>query len=72
VEYSSNPTWYVLQALPYLMDFPYECAEQTFNRFYANALAAQIVNRIPALRPVFEQWRNTDSAALLMRLIRIS
>ncbi|MBI1780461.1 MAG: hypothetical protein HYR66_03730 [Sphingobacteriales bacterium] len=40
VEYTSNPAWYAVQALPYLMEYPYECAEQTFNRYYANALAA--------------------------------
>ena len=36
VEYTSNPAWYAVQALPYLMEYPYECAEQTFNRYYAN------------------------------------
>jgi uncharacterized protein YfaS (alpha-2-macroglobulin family) len=29
VEYTSNPAWYAVQALPYLMEYPYECAEQT-------------------------------------------
>jgi hypothetical protein len=42
IEYTSNPAWYAVQALPYLMDYPYECAEQTFNRYYANTLASYI------------------------------
>src|SRR6185369_7015872 len=25
VEYTSNPAWYAVQALPYLMEYPYEC-----------------------------------------------
>ncbi|MBC7874349.1 MAG: alpha-2-macroglobulin, partial [Ferruginibacter sp.] len=29
VEYTSNPAWYAVQALPYLMEYPYDCAEQT-------------------------------------------
>jgi uncharacterized protein YfaS (alpha-2-macroglobulin family) len=68
VEYTTNPVWYAVQSLPYLMEFPYECAEQTFNRFYANALASHIVQVSPALQSIFEKWKNTDTAALLSNL----
>lgn len=68
IEYSSNPAWYAVQALPYLMEYPYECAEQTWNRYYANALATSVANSSPKLRQVFEQWKNTDTAALLSNL----
>lgn len=56
LEVTSNPTWYVLQALPYLMEFPYECAEQTFARYYANALALHIVNQHDDIEKVFKSW----------------
>ena len=39
LEISSNPVWYAIQALPYLMEFPHECTEQLVNRFFANSLA---------------------------------
>ena len=68
VEYSSNPAWYAVQALPYLMEYPYECAEQSFNRYYANAIASFIVNASPAIKAVFEKWKITDTAALLSNL----
>lgn len=68
VEYTSNPAWYAVQALPYLMEYPYECAEQTFNRFYANALATKIANSTPKLKAVFEKWKTTDTTALLSNL----
>ncbi len=68
VEFTANPAWYAVQALPYLMEYPYECAEQTFNRFYGNALASKIVNSSPRLRQVFDSWRMTDTAALLSNL----
>jgi uncharacterized protein YfaS (alpha-2-macroglobulin family) len=68
VEYTSNPAWYAVQALPYLMEYPYECAEQTFNRFYANALAQYIVKKSPRIAQVFEQWNTKDTAALLSNL----
>ena len=47
LEMTSNPAWYAVQALPYLMEFPYECNEQTFARYYANALATRV--EIPIL-----------------------
>ena len=61
IEYTSNPAWYAVQALPYLAEFPYECAEQTFNRYYANILATNIANSSPRIKAVFSKWL-TDSA----------
>ncbi len=68
VEYTSNPAWYAVQALPYLMEYPYECAEQIFNRYYANTLASYITKASPKIKAVFEQWKNVDTAALLSNL----
>ncbi|MCF0073682.1 MG2 domain-containing protein [Dyadobacter sp. CY261] len=61
VEYSSNPAWYAVQSLPYLMEYPYECAEQTWNRYYANTLASHIVNSSPRIAQVFKSWKGTDA-----------
>ncbi|RYZ48743.1 MAG: hypothetical protein EOP49_17860, partial [Sphingobacteriales bacterium] len=47
IEYTANPAWYAVKSLPYLMEYPYECAEQVFNRYYATALAAHIVGKSP-------------------------
>jgi uncharacterized protein YfaS (alpha-2-macroglobulin family) len=66
LEITSNPAWYAVQALPYLMEYPYECNEQTFSRYYANALANHIVNSNPRIKEVFNQWQHTD--ALLSNL----
>jgi len=48
-------------SLPYLMEFPHQCTEQIFNRYYANALGQFIVNSDPKIKQVFEQWRGTDA-----------
>ncbi len=56
INYTANPIWEAIRALPYLMEYPYECVEQTFNRFYANALGTYIVNRDPKIKKVFEAW----------------
>ena len=61
VQMVSQPAWYAVMALPYLMEYPHECSEQTFNRLYANALARHIANSDPKIRRVFDQWKNTPA-----------
>ncbi|WP_338359672.1 alpha-2-macroglobulin family protein, partial [Yeosuana marina] len=61
LEITSNPAWYAVQALPYLMEYPYECNEQTFSRYYANVLASHIVNSNPRIQEVFNQWKNSNA-----------
>jgi uncharacterized protein YfaS (alpha-2-macroglobulin family) len=68
IEFTSNPVWYAVQALPYLMEYPYECAEQTWNRFYANALASHITQKLPRIQQVMQQWKIKDTAALMSNL----
>ncbi len=48
-------------ALPYLMEYPYECTEQTFNRLYANSLARHIAAGDPKIRRIFDQWKGTEA-----------
>ncbi len=66
LEVTSNPVWYAVQALPYLMEYPYECAEQTFARFYANSMASHVANSSPKIQEVFEAWKSSE--ALLSNL----
>ena len=40
------------------LQFPYECAEQTFSRFYANALAEDILAKNPQVENVFKSWKS--------------
>ena len=61
LEFTSNPTWYAVQAIPYLVEYPYECAEQIFSRLYANSLSMHIVKSNPVIKKVFEKWRGTDA-----------
>ncbi len=66
LEITSNPAWYAVQALPYLMEYPYECSEQVFSRYYANTLASHIANSNPSIQEVFKHWASSD--ALLSNL----
>lgn len=61
VQMASNPSWYAVMALPYLMEYPHECSEQVFNRLYANSIGGHIVGSNPKIKRIFEQWRGTDA-----------
>ncbi|TWT80819.1 MG2 domain protein [Planctomycetes bacterium CA13] len=61
LQMTSNPSWYAVMALPYLMEYPHQCSEQTFNRLYANALARHIANSDPKIERIFELWRGTPA-----------
>jgi uncharacterized protein YfaS (alpha-2-macroglobulin family) len=67
-EFTANPVWYAVQALPYMMEYPYECAEQTFNRFYSNTIASHIANSSPKIQNVFNAWGNSQPDAFLSNL----
>ena len=58
LEFTSNPAWYAIKSLPYLMEYPHACNEQLFNRYFANALASKIANSSPKIKKVFESWKS--------------
>lgn len=60
MEITANPTWLAIQSLPYLMQYRYDCNEQTFSKLYANAIALHIVNHNPTIAETYEKWR-TDT-----------
>lgn len=68
VEFTSNPAWYAVQALPYLTEQKHENAEQVFNRYFANALASEIANSAPEVRQIIEKWKHSDTSAFLSNL----
>jgi hypothetical protein len=44
------------------MQYEHEGAEQTFARFYANALASIVINSNPKIATIFETWRKTENS----------
>lgn len=61
VQMVSHPAWYAVMALPYLMEYPYECSEQLFNRLFANTLASHIAKFDPKIRRTFDLWKGTEA-----------
>ncbi|MEZ4985753.1 MAG: alpha-2-macroglobulin family protein [Saprospiraceae bacterium] len=62
LDITSNPAWEAIKALPYLQEYPYDCTEQMVNRYYANALATQVVTKYPQVKTIFESWRRSDAS----------
>ncbi len=65
LEYTSNPTWLAIQALPYLMEYEHECAEQTFARYYANTIALDVLNNNPKIATYFENLKTETAVSEL-------
>ncbi len=68
VEFTSNPAWYAVKALPYLNEPKMENASNLFHRYYANALSSFIINSNPKIKSVFESWRNITPDAFYSNL----
>ncbi|MDA7803134.1 MG2 domain-containing protein, partial [Crocinitomix sp.] len=68
LEFTSNPAWYAIQAMPYMMEYPHECAEQTFTRYYSNAIATHIMNSNPKVKEVIDKWGQDSPDAFLSNL----
>ena len=66
LEFTQNPVWYAIQALPYLMKHENECSQEIFSRYYANVLASYIVNSSPKIKKVFDHWRNSKTSIELL------
>ncbi len=45
----------VLDALPYLVEYPHECTEQTLNRFLSTGIVASLFDRYPSVERMAEQ-----------------
>src|SRR4030095_14068958 len=51
----------VLQALPYLVNYPYECTEQTLNRFVSTGILSSLFVRYPAVAKMAAEMAKRDT-----------
>jgi hypothetical protein len=64
LEYSSNPAWYAIQALPTLLERSEESSDYTFNRYYADRLGSAILHSSPAIARVMVEWGKDTTGPL--------
>jgi hypothetical protein len=67
LEVATQPAWYIVKALPYLLENNNPTAEQVSNRLFANQLSFHILQQFPAIKQVIEQWKK-DTTALQSKL----
>lgn len=57
VEFTGNPAWYAVQALPVLSQPTTDNAVSWATAFYANSLAGYIADSQPRIKSVFDSWK---------------
>lgn len=57
IEFTANPAWYAVQALPVVANPQNEDALSWATAYYANSLAACIVKENPRIKQIFDSWK---------------
>lgn len=70
VEFTGNPAWYAVQALPEISEPTSDNAIAWASAFYGNTLASYIANSQPRIQQVFNRWKleEGDKQTLLSQL----
>lgn len=68
-EFTANPIWYAIQALPVLSTPQYDNAIDYFTAYYVNTLAGKIITDNPKIKAIFEQWKVSKSTTLRSALL---
>ncbi len=66
VEYTNNPSWLMVQALPYIGSPKDDNSISLVVAYYANSLGSYIVNQSPTIKQVFDLWKSEDGQESLM------
>ena len=65
IEYTNNPAWLMIQALP-TVGHPHDnCALCQATSYYANAIGRHILKQNPQAKTVFEAWSREDTPSSL-------
>jgi len=68
IEFSANPEWYVVQALPSLNEPDSKKAEEVFYQFFAQSIASNILKNNPIIEQIFKQWQINSPSTLQSEL----
>lgn len=63
LEYTNNPSWYAVQALPSITSPDGESAISLFSAYYGNALAFYIAESNPRIQSMVAQWEKAGKNA---------
>ena len=63
VEYTANPSWLMIQTLPYISTVDYKNAITLSTAYYANALGRYVMNQSPVIKQVVNIWKNEPAGS---------
>jgi len=59
IEFTSNPSWFALQAMPYILEYPdNNSSEEIFNKYFINNIASKLIVISPQIEKIFKNWRD--------------
>ena len=61
IEYTNNPAWLMIQALPSIGHAYDKCAMCQATAYYANSIGQYILEQNPTAKHVFEMWKQEDA-----------
>lgn len=64
IEVSNNATWLMMQSLPYLFDYPHQCSEQLFAKYFANVIASNVLENSPSIQQLVKEWKENPKSKL--------
>ncbi|MDC1105782.1 alpha-2-macroglobulin family protein [Prolixibacteraceae bacterium] len=64
LQYTPNTLWNVVEALPYLIEYPHGCAEQTFSKYYANTITQYLLGKHPKIRTLLKSWKDNPAMTI--------
>ncbi|HLW62826.1 MAG TPA: alpha-2-macroglobulin family protein, partial [Flavobacterium sp.] len=64
IEVSNNATWLMMQSFPYLFDYPHQCSEQLFAKYFANVIASNILENSPSIQQLVKEWKENPKSKL--------
>ncbi len=64
IDVSNNATWLMMQSLPYLLDYPHQCSEQLFARYFANVIASNVLENNPSIQQLVNEWKENPKSKL--------
>jgi len=59
IEFTSNPSWFALQAMPYILEYPdNNSSKEIFNKYFVNNIASKLISISPQIEKIFKNWRD--------------
>lgn len=70
LEWTNNPLWYAIMAMPYLQQQRSPSHIYMANSYYVNSIGLKLMEDYPVIEQQLQQWQQTDTDALLSPLAK--